>query len=302
GGLSNSVEYLVLKDKTGALLDSINASAGWPAGDNSTKETMQKYEGAFVTATGTPKFAHVPSLAPVVANAKSESGSSSSSGSSGGASFFAQESALVPQKEEVAKPWRMNIGRDRIILPGTPIELSASFDKISGASYLFKWNFGDGTIGDGIKVTKIFEYPGTYAVVVNGSAGEVEGVDRISIEVVDPEIEIAKIVGGQEGFLEIKNGSKREVNIGRFRIASVDKSFTLPPDTILLPKTAVKFSNVILGIKDYGTASLFRPDGKVLTEKMFAVATSTREKLLADIEKKILDLSRQLASIISSFK
>ena len=82
----------------------------------------------------------------------------------------------------------------------------------------------------------------------------------------------------------------------------MDKSFTLPPDTILLPKTAVKFSNVILGIKDYGTASLFRPDGKVLTEKMFAVATSTREKLLADIEKKILDLSRQLASIISSFK
>jgi len=39
--LSNSGEYLQLFDSNNNLIDEINASSGWPAGDNSTKQTME---------------------------------------------------------------------------------------------------------------------------------------------------------------------------------------------------------------------------------------------------------------------
>ncbi len=58
-GLNNNGEHLILKDSSGAAVDSVDASSGWPAGDNSTKETMQKNSsGAWITAAGTPKAAN----------------------------------------------------------------------------------------------------------------------------------------------------------------------------------------------------------------------------------------------------
>ena len=43
GALSNDGENLVLKNKDGSEIDRINGSNGWPAGDNISKQTMQKY-------------------------------------------------------------------------------------------------------------------------------------------------------------------------------------------------------------------------------------------------------------------
>src|SRR3989344_8218114 len=41
GALSNSGEQLELKDSGGVLIHSVLAKSGWPAGDNTTKNTMQ---------------------------------------------------------------------------------------------------------------------------------------------------------------------------------------------------------------------------------------------------------------------
>jgi hypothetical protein len=59
GALSNSGEVLELQDGTGKIIDKIDASAGWPAGDNTTKQTMErKDDGAWQTSAapgGTPR-------------------------------------------------------------------------------------------------------------------------------------------------------------------------------------------------------------------------------------------------------
>lgn len=59
GALSNSGEVLELRDSTGNLIDKIDASVGWPAGDNTSKKTMERKEdGAWQTsqeAGGTPQ-------------------------------------------------------------------------------------------------------------------------------------------------------------------------------------------------------------------------------------------------------
>jgi len=42
GALGNNGEILELYDGSGNLIDSLNFSSGWPAGDNSTKQTMER--------------------------------------------------------------------------------------------------------------------------------------------------------------------------------------------------------------------------------------------------------------------
>lgn len=41
-GLKNTGEYLILEDKAGQAIDEINAQGGWFAGDNETKQTMER--------------------------------------------------------------------------------------------------------------------------------------------------------------------------------------------------------------------------------------------------------------------
>lgn len=64
-GLNNNGEHLILKDSSDYVVDSIDFSAGWPAGDNSTKETMQKSSsGTWITAAGTPQAANYEATPP----------------------------------------------------------------------------------------------------------------------------------------------------------------------------------------------------------------------------------------------
>ncbi|MCX6796021.1 MAG: lamin tail domain-containing protein [Candidatus Falkowbacteria bacterium] len=59
GALGNGGEYLELKDAGGNVVDSIDATAGWPAGDNTTKQTMSRADAGnwqnSLAAGGTPK-------------------------------------------------------------------------------------------------------------------------------------------------------------------------------------------------------------------------------------------------------
>ncbi len=55
GALSNSGEVLILKDTNGNEINRVDASSGWPAGDNSTKETMQWTGSTWITAEPTPR-------------------------------------------------------------------------------------------------------------------------------------------------------------------------------------------------------------------------------------------------------
>ncbi len=57
GGLLNlpKGEYLVLRDAAGNMIEDLDFSSAWPAGDNATKDTMQLFNGRWITAKPTPK-------------------------------------------------------------------------------------------------------------------------------------------------------------------------------------------------------------------------------------------------------
>ena len=58
GAMGNSGEQLELKDSGGVIIDTINQGSGWTAGDNNTKQTMERNGNSWQTSAdvgGTPK-------------------------------------------------------------------------------------------------------------------------------------------------------------------------------------------------------------------------------------------------------
>lgn len=66
GSISNSGEHLKLITSDGVLVDELNALSGWPGGDNTTKQTLQRINSTTwqtsVLAGGTPKTPNSPAV------------------------------------------------------------------------------------------------------------------------------------------------------------------------------------------------------------------------------------------------
>src|SRR5680860_862039 len=67
GSLNDTGEKLILKDSSGSIVQDFDFSSGWPAGDSSTKQTMQWSGSAWISALPTPgslnaTTAYVPSV------------------------------------------------------------------------------------------------------------------------------------------------------------------------------------------------------------------------------------------------
>lgn len=80
GALSNSGEILELRNSAGELIDSLNGAAGWPAGDNTNKLTLERTSAggwqSSALANGTPRAANSEGSEPppVCGNGQLESG------------------------------------------------------------------------------------------------------------------------------------------------------------------------------------------------------------------------------------
>jgi len=89
GALGNGGENLSLKDANGNLADQIDASGGWPGGDNTSKQTMErKDDGSWQTGAepgGTPKTANSSGAISIEPNNQS-SGDESQGGQTDGQS------------------------------------------------------------------------------------------------------------------------------------------------------------------------------------------------------------------------
>ncbi|MES2953694.1 MAG: lamin tail domain-containing protein [Patescibacteria group bacterium] len=261
GGLSNSGEYLVLKDRTGAVLDTIDAKGGWPAGDNATKETMQKNGSGWITATSTPKAknAEPQTLPPVV------SAVASTTAAAGASAAPSSHSSSITLSDEVPEyDFTVSAGRDRLVTRGTPVTFEARTRGTIPSTIEYRWSFGDGSSSLGKKVTKIYGFPGEYAVVLNAVAGDTSAVARAAVKVAPLAVSI--FTDPRDSRIELANTSPYEVNLGNWTIELPTQSFVFPQDTIVLPRSMVTLPRSItrLSLSASTTAVLRSPDASIV--------------------------------------
>ncbi|MBI3420526.1 MAG: lamin tail domain-containing protein [Candidatus Sungbacteria bacterium] len=236
--MSNSGEKLELKNAAGIIVDSIDATSGWPAGDNATKETMQKSESEWITALATPHAANERVM-------NQESGNKEVAPPRGGAT---SNSMIYEPKQFFA----VDAGKDIKTVAGAEVRFQGSaygldgklLDSTNGnARYL--WNFGDGAFFEGKNTNHIYRYPGTYRAVLQVSSGQTSGSNVIEVMVGESNIAISEIAGA---LIELANKGTATVDMSSWQIYSDMNRYTIPARTMIGPGAFVVFSQETTGL------------------------------------------------------
>lgn len=309
GALSNSGEVINIK-KEGATIFTLDASGGWPAGDNSTKETMQWNGGAWVTATATPKAPYTGSASSTTSSATSTATTTPETNTpSQNISSHSSPIALsvAPARSVIS----ISLGRDRLGLVDIPLLFSIfSFDSAGSpfrGNISVRWSFGDGSTADGTDVHHSYSAPGEYVVLATARYLGEEAVARINVTIVTPNL---TLFSNGYGVGVINNG-KEEMNIGGFILGDEKDHFVLPEDTIIKSKASVIFGTSTQALlKNISSVTLSTPLGKVLAGPfvyknegaLAAVSEENKALTLANLEKEISSLRAKIASLSSAQK
>jgi PKD domain len=194
---------------------------------------------------------------------------------------------------------KVDAGRHRISITKNPIEFDAKTSELSNytSNAKYTWTFGDGRSDTGKKVTHTYLFPGEYNVVLNVDALDKHAVSRTVVKVINPEVEIIDIQKGMDGYVELRNNSTYEVNVGGWIIDAGSTKVEIARDTIITPNTSVKlpfdFSNDDTGLtkivyNDKFVASAFGEEG------VGNVAINT-EPTIEDIEKAKKEVAAKFA-------
>ncbi len=271
-GLSNSGEFLVLKDASGNVLDSLDHRTGWLAGSASTKETMQRFGSEWKTATATPGIQNKEPFAILSASSTVATTSASQAPS-------AHSGAVVVSSPDIENPFEVSAGRERLATVGTPVRFEARTKGVKTVDATFEWSFGDGSAGRGASVQTTYAYPGEYVVVLNAISAGNSAVARTKVKVVPLEVSISADL--TDSRVVVENSSRFELNLGEWRISVDGQMFQVPRDTIILPGSLVVFPSKVtkFAVTGSSTPYLIYPDGTGVQSLVRTRALSSDDEL-----------------------
>lgn len=246
GALSNSGEKLILKNAEGVSVDEVDAISGWPAGDNTTKDTMQKVGTQWVTASPTPGILNAGDTTP-----SPPAPSASSSALSAGQTSSSQSYTSPSNFPTI----RVNAGGDRKVIAGSDTKFLGGALDTEGKpleNVRFLWNFGDGSWLEGRSIFHIFQVPGIYTVGLHVSSGIYSSSDYALIEAVPNKVKITSVLFGREGFIKFLNPEPFPVDIGGWILEDGTKSFTIPYLTKIGVQAEIALPNSVTGLLQEG--------------------------------------------------
>ncbi len=261
-GFSNTGENLILKDKDGVSVQSLNFISGWPAGSSETKETMQWDGASWVTAKATPKAGLTTDV--VVPEQVVVSGGSE----------------WIPKKIEP----RIELYIPKIIYTKVASEYNAvtflDYDK--AYSGVFLWNMGDGTTYRNTYPTEIkhtYKYPGTYTISFAYYKNPYDKkpflLNFSERTVVEPVVSLRII--SDKGF-EFSNSSSNTVDISGWFVLlegisnSKDSILEIPPITFIAPSKSIIMPFSSFGLLEVPSgATLQTPERNSVTEETSSV-------------------------------
>lgn len=261
-GLSNSGEYLVLKDSSNTIIQNLDFSGGWPAGDSDTKKTMQWDGTKWITAVATPKAGLT--ITPVVID-------EDPAVIPGGTSW-------VPEKFEP----KIILSVPKTIYADVLYDYEAKTYLDYGLAYngIFLWNMGDGTTYKSQNpqiVSHSYKYPGTYIVSFGYYNNPYEKKPILFAKekrVVVPSKVSLKVVS-EKGF-EISNNTEEDFDLSDWLIKLADGStLAIPSLSLVASKSSITIPFSSFGISSYsGQATLMTP-------QWVEVNSSEKEKVVS---------------------
>ncbi len=153
-------------------------------------------------------------------------------------------------------------GSDRTVIVGADTEFKArAYDeKKNNIDYsYFLWNFGDGSTAETATVFHRFDYPGRYVVVLDIPAEKNSVLDQILVTVEPMRLVLSLL---PDGGVAIENQSGRTLDISRWILHSMGRTFTIPDHTFVLANNPLRISQKTLGFSSGGDITLAYPGGE----------------------------------------
>lgn len=257
GSLSNSGETLILKNTSGAVIDTAHGKDAWAiGGNNETKETLQRTSSGWTTAPKTPRAGGV-----VVAGTQ-DATSAPTTNPTTSSTNNSQSNVQAPTYG--APHMAVYAGEDRHVTAGADSVFKGEgigIDKepLSEHAVRWRWNFGDGVVTHGKRVTHTFSYPGTYVVELSVSNESMfESVsDRVVVTARPAQV---TIVEATNQYIEIKNSDTVELDISRWLLTDGVRVFSIPEGSYILPGMSVRFSASVTNLQGGGNTALLYPN------------------------------------------
>lgn len=257
-GLSNAGETLYLKNDAGGTIESLSYTSGWPAGDVSTKDTMQKSSGTWITASPTPKAGGVI-----------QSSTTNNTTTTGGGLVAPNTTTSAVKKEPVLPKEVVLISAPKSISVNLPIKLSAkvfgSWSENITTGY-FVWSMGDGksfTVKYLDKLAYHYERPGVYNVSLSYFVSQYQAeptyIGSSIITVSKNTLSITK----DGNVLLIKNIGEDDVDLSQSTIVDSGHKFVFPFGMKIVSKAEIPITQTVAGFS-FVSPSLVSKEGVVL--------------------------------------
>ncbi len=276
-GLANGGEILILKDASGLVADEVDASGGWLAGDNTTKETMQRAGSAWITATATPKASSVSSGTVPPNESAATTTSATASSEKKAATDSSWQPYVPPEKLPRIKVFA---GDDQRVVAGEELRMEGNAlgfvgESLPNARYI--WNFGNSIVKEGRSVSYIYPFPGTYTVRLSVVSGEHAAFDDALVRVGKNSAVISEIMPQATGWIELHNKGAESINLSGWMLqeASTGKRFVLPDGTRIAAQSFIVFENAatkIILTAAPETITLSYPNGMQAGEMIYAMS------------------------------
>lgn len=244
-----------IKDESGNIIDSVSYDKSMgAAGDGNS---LSRSGNTFTASSPTPGEANggaAGAAPPQNGNASASTTTTSSQ------SAEAQTTTVWKAEPQIYA----EAGPDRTAMTGVEVEFRGGAfgvkkEPLLNARHL--WNFGDGAAKEGKLVLHGYKFPGRYIATLDVSSGEYSQGDSAVVTVTTPTLAIGEHKEGQDGFVEIKNGGERDVDISGIIIREAGGQFIFPRGTILAGKGSTKFADSITGLSSHQSLGLFYANG-----------------------------------------
>lgn len=261
--LKNTGENLNLKDNTNNVIDDLDFASGWSAGDNTTKQTMERTATDWQTSLnsgGTPK---APNSSGAVEKPEEQTAEES-------------EAPSIPTGNN---PPVADAGNDIIAFIGQEIEFDGTQSTDPENDELaYSWNMGDGKLIEKPNFTYKYLYPGTYLVALMVYDGRNYVTDTITVKIQSAQIMINEFMPNpsekdeETEWIEIFSNSDSITDISGWQLDDGEEGsspFVFPKNTLIAPKSYLVFSRQITGIalnNDKDTVRLLLPEGIIFQE------------------------------------
>lgn len=172
----------------------------------------------------------------------------------------ATNSAASESTSPSPSPTSLHIVGKSTVVAGAEVEFEAIASGVRDGA--FKWNFGDGTTGEGRVIDHTFAYPGKYAVTLSVVQQDDDRQTRLTVEAIA--LPLSLLVQADRA-LSIVNRSKQEVDVGRWSLLQGNTTFVIPKETFVLGGETLTFSQETTGLHEPSAAILRFPSGMIAT-------------------------------------